>query len=126
MAKSTAWRRLPLQGIIALAINTCVGAGLSMIGAYGLLMGFVSVSSELSQAWGGVTVWIMDLVQGSLRPPPLALTASGVEAELTFVLTSLVPLVLLGLGAWLCRDAVLHWRGRARTVWSAERARNEQ
>ena len=109
-----------------MAVNTCVGAVLSIIGAYGLLMGFVSVSSELSQAWGAVTVWVIDLVQGTLRPPPLALTASGVEAEFTFALTSLVPLVLLGLGAWLCRDAVMYWRGGARTVWPAEPAQAEK
>ena len=91
-----------------LVCHACVGLAMAVVGVYGLFLAFVAVCRELAQPWGDFSTWCRDLVQGGFKLPPETFRSAFINAELTWVISSIVPLILLGLGLWLFSDS-LDW-----------------
>jgi hypothetical protein len=87
-------------------MSTFVAAAMGLAGIYGLLMAFVAACEELARSWRHFSLWCSGLAQGILNAPPPAIWATWFDAELTWLLSSVVPLILLGLGVYLCRETL--------------------
>jgi hypothetical protein len=79
---------------------------MGMIGLYGLLMAFVATCQELAQAWGSFSVWCSNLAQGVLIALPPTIWSTWMNAELTCILSSIVPLILIAVGVYVCRETL--------------------
>ena len=85
---------------------------MGLIGAYGLLLAFVAACQELGGSWGNLSLWFSDLARGTLNSPPPIIRTTWVDAELTWLLSSILPLMLLGAGLYLCRESLKHLEPR--------------
>jgi hypothetical protein len=101
--------------MIRLATKASVGAFAVAIGLYGLLLALLAMLEMIAPAWLSFSSWCSDLVHGNLTAPPTAFKVTSiVNGELTFIVCSVFPVMLLGAGVWLCRESFLAWRAKNR------------
>jgi hypothetical protein len=98
------------KGTAVLALQVCVGLVLAAVGIYGLMLAFAGVWYQLAQAWGSFSLWFWDLAHGFIKVPPATFRSDLINAELTWMISSIFPLMLLGVGIWLCRESLTAWR----------------
>jgi len=79
---------------------------MAVVGIYGLFLAFMAVCRELAQPWGDFSSWCRDLAHGSIELPPETLRGAFINAELTWLISSIVPAMLLGLGIWLLSESL--------------------
>jgi len=90
--------------VVQLAFRACVGLILAMVGIYGLLAAFIAVGRELAQPWAEFSSWCSDLAHGLVKLPPETFSGTLLNAEFTWLISSIVPLTLLGLGICLLSE----------------------
>ena|SRR6266481_537458 len=93
-----------------LTLHACVGLVLGVVGIYGLLLAFAGAWYELAQAWGSFSLWCWNLAHGLIKVPPATFRSTLINAELTWLISSIFPLMLLGVGICLCRESLTAWR----------------
>ena len=96
--------------MIQVVTNSGVGVVTAGIGVYGMVLAFVSICPELAQSGRIFSRWCEDLARGSISAPPAGFESTWFNAELTFLISSIFPVMLFGVGIWLCRGAVAEWR----------------